>query len=312
MPIPSFGGLLSADETSDEVPPAVGGFDGDHILVPLLTREIPPLLDQLKLATALARATNASLTIINPGSVPEQPPKAYGQEVTDSDDRALLEWAFEQTDGGLSHVNENFLYTRDVVKGVLRAVRARSVDTIIVPGGGRTGRLQKEATEQIAAHADADVVVVNGKAGFETPPSILLPVAGGPHSGLAADVTAAIAAASNAWIDVLHVIDEDAPAHRRDRAEALVEDVSHRIARPETTTTRVLAAADATEAIIEQSRYYRLTVVGAPTKGRLRRFIFGSTNQSVRTGAESVVLSTRNNSCRRSIPQEDAGLCRNS
>ncbi|MFB6253062.1 MAG: universal stress protein, partial [Halobacteriaceae archaeon] len=61
------------------------------------------------------------------------------------------------------------------------------MNTLVIPSGDRTGRLRKEVTEQIAAHADADVVVVNGKAGFETPPSILLPVAGGPHSGVAAD-----------------------------------------------------------------------------------------------------------------------------
>ncbi|MFB6205627.1 MAG: universal stress protein [Haloglomus sp.] len=297
MPTPSFGGLLTgADEASDGIPPVVGRFDGDHILVPLLTREIPPVLDQLKTATTLARVRNASLTIINPVSVPEQTPKVYGHEVTDSDDRALLEWAFEQTDDALSHVDGDFVYTRDVVKGVLRAVRARDVDTLVVPSGARAGRLRKEATERIAAHADADVMIVNGKAGFETPPSILLPVAGGPHSGLAADVATTIATDCNAWIDILHVVDEDASPHRRERAETLVDDVYHRIARPESTTTWVHEATDTVEAIVEQSRYYGLTIIGAPTKGRLRQFIFGSTNTSVRKNAASVVLSVRNNS----------------
>ena len=294
---PAVGSLVTnANETADNIPPVVGRFNGDHILVPLLTREIPPVLDQLKIATTLARTANASLTIINPISVPEQTPKADGNAVTDSEDRVLLEWAFEQTDETLPHVDGDFLYARNVVKGVLQAVRSHSVDTVVVPGGVHKSTLQKGLTDQIAAHADADVVVVNGKAGFETPPSILLPVAGGPHSGLAADIATRIAADSDAWIDVLHVIDEDVPEHRRDRAEALVEDIYHRIARPETTTTRVIEAVDASEALIEQSRYYGLTILGAPTKGRLRQFVFGSTNKSVRAGAESVVLSARNNS----------------
>ena len=176
--------------------PVAGRFDGDHILVPLLTREIPPVLDQLKIATTLARARNASLTIINPVPVPEQIPKVYGHAVTDSDDRALLDWAFERTDDTLPHVNGDFLYTRDVVRGVLHAVRARDVDTLVVPSGARTGRLRKAVTGRIAAHT-ADVVVVNGRTGFE-PPSILLPVAGGPHSGLAADAATTIATDCNA------------------------------------------------------------------------------------------------------------------
>lgn len=297
MTTPSLGELLTgANEASDGILPVAGRFDGNHILVPLLTREIPPVLDQLKTATTLARVRNASLTIINPVSVPEQTPKVDGYEVTDSDDSALLEWAFKQTDDALPHVDGDFVDTRDVVKGVLHAVRARDVDTLVVPSGSRTGRLRKEATERIAAHADADVVIVNGKGGFETPPSILLPVAGGPHSGLAADVATTIATDCNAWIDILHVVDEDASPHKRERAEALVDDVYHRIARPESTTTWVHEATDTVEAIVEQSRYYGLTIIGAPTKGRLRQFIFGSTNTSVRKNAASVVLSVRNNS----------------
>jgi len=297
MPTPSLGGLLAqTTENSDGVPPVAGRFDGNHILVPLLTREIPPVLDQLKIATTLARARNASLTIINPVPVSEQTSNVYDHAVTDSDDRALLDWAFKQTDDTLPHVNGDFLYTRDVVKGVLHAVRARDVDTLVVPSGARTGRLRKEVTERIAAHTAADVVVVNGRAGFEPPPSILLPVAGGPHSGLAADVATTIATDCNAWIDILHVTDEDAPPHKREQAESLVDDVYHRIGRPERTTTWVQEATHTAEAIVEQSRYYGLSIIGAPTKGRLRQFIFGSTNTSVRKNAASVVLSVRNNS----------------
>jgi nucleotide-binding universal stress UspA family protein len=182
------------------------------------------------------------------------------------------------------------------VQGVLHAARTHDVDTLVVPSGTGTGRLRKDATERIATHADADVVVVNGRRGFEKPPSILLPVAGGPHSGLAADVATTIATDCNAWIDILHVIDEDAPPHQREQAESLVDDIYHRITRPESTTTWVLEATDTTEALVEQSRYYGLAIIGAPTKGRLRRLIFGSTNTSVRKNAASVVLSVRNNS----------------
>lgn len=304
MRSPSLGGLLAnGGEVLDGTPLVVGQFDGDHILVPLLTREVPALTDQLKVATTLARVTGASLTVINPISVPEQTPKEYHHEVTDSDDAALLEWAFEQTAESLPQVDGDFLYTRDSVTGILKAVRTRNVDTLIVPGGSHGGHLRTGVTEQIAAHADADVVVVNGQAGFKKVASILLPVAGGPHSGFAADIAASIAADCDAWIDILHVIDEDAPDRQREQAEGLVEDIYHRIARPETTTTWVLEATDITEAIIEQSGYYGLTIIGAPTKGRLRKFIFGSTNQSVRASASSVVLSARNNSCRLSDSQ---------
>ena len=57
----------------------------------------------------------------------------------------------------------------------------------------------------------------------------------------------------------------------------------------------MLEADDVAEAIIEQSNYYPLTVLGAPTKGRLRQFVLGSTTQDIRADAQSVVLVGRNN-----------------
>lgn len=92
------------------------------------------------------------------------------------------------------------------------------------------------------------------------------------------------------------MIDGDASERQRNTAEVLIEDAYHRIGRPRTTTTWVLEVADPAGTIIEQSQYYGLTIIGAPTKGRLRRFISGSTNQSVRANAQSMVLSARNNS----------------
>jgi nucleotide-binding universal stress UspA family protein len=301
MASPPLGGLLaSGDESPDGAPLVAGRFGGEHILVPLLTCEVPVLTDQLKVATTLARVTGASVTVINPLAVSDRTPDAYRQEATDGDDAALLEWAFEHTTRSLPKVNGDFVYTRNVVRGVLRAVRRQDVDTLVVPGRSSSS-LRKGVTEQLAAHADADVIVVNGQAGLEKTASILLPVAGGPHSGLAADVAASIADDCGAWIDVLHVVDADASEKRRDRADELVEDIYRRIGRPETTTEWVLEAPNTTAAIIEQSRYYGLTILGAPTKGRLRRFMFGSTNASVRANADSVVLSTRSNA-----PSSDA------
>jgi nucleotide-binding universal stress UspA family protein len=124
-------------------------------------------------------------------------------------------------------------------------------------------------------------------------PSILLPVAGGPHSGLATDVARQIAAECEAWVDVLHVVPETATARQRQRGRGYLETARQRLTRPEQTTTRLLEADDVADAIVEQSAYYELTVIGAPTTGRLRRFIFGSTNRRIRGSARSVVLSAR-------------------
>ncbi|MFC7155014.1 universal stress protein [Halomarina halobia] len=271
-----------------------GELTGERILVPLLAREAPAVTDQIEIAATLARATDASLHITNPIRVPEQTPMEFREQVATDDDHELLDWALNQASALTSRVDGGFLYSRRIVKGVLRTIATHDVDTLVLPGSSPKDLLRRKVTEQIAAHAECDVVVVNGRSGYGEVPSILLPIAGGPHSGLATDVARQIAEDCDAWIDILHVVEEDAPDRRRDAAEEYVDAAYERIERPETTTTWILEAADTVEAIIEQSRYYPLTVIGAPTKGSLRQFIYGSTNRSVRANARSVVLSAQN------------------
>lgn len=270
-----------------------GDLDGEGILVPLLSPEVPAVTDQIEVATSLARSTGGAVHVVNPVSAADRIPMESRHRVTD-DDEQLLEWSLQQTSALTAHVEGRFLYGRSLVKRVLGTVDANDVDTLVLPGRSPGGRLRRDVTERIAAHADCDVLVVNGQSGYDPVASILLPVAGGPHSGLAADIARRIAEDCEAWIDVLHVVDENASPRERDAAEELVEAAHDRIARSGKTSRWVLEAADVEAAIIEQSQYYGLTVIGAPTKGRLRRFVHGSTNRSVRENASSVVLSARN------------------
>lgn len=285
--------LGSTRGSPGETPEITGHLDGTHILVPLLTPEVPAVTDQLRLAAALARTTDASLHVLNPIRVPEQTPRDQQYEVATDDEEALLEWALEQVASATTDVDGGFLFTRKLVNGLRRTIATNDIDTLVVPGSSKGSLLRRSLMDRLALQAECDVITVNGQRGFEQTPSILLPVADGPHSGVATDIAQRLATDADAWIDILHVIDEGASSTQRERAQAVVDATYQRIARPATTTTRILEADDVAEAIIEQSAYYELTVIGAPTKGRLRQFVFGSTNQTIRNNARSVVLSAR-------------------
>lgn len=294
--LPKMAHTSSDDESvgKEYVEGLPGRFDGEHMLVPILTPEVPILTDQIAVATIIARATGASLSLYNPISVPEQTPKVFRNQVTDSDDEEILEWALDQTPDSNGDARSGMLFTRDVVGRILRLIRSRDVDSLVLPGKTKSGFLRRSIAERMASAAECDVITVNGESGYESVASILLPVAGGAHTGLAADVAQHIAADTDAWVDILQVVEQDASEDELSRAQELVDDVYHRIARPETTTTWVLESEDVAESIVEQSQYYGLTVIGAPTKGRLRQFIYGSKNRKIRAAAESVVISARN------------------
>lgn len=275
--------------------PYIGGeLEGRRVLAPLLNSRVSALTDQLKIATTFARTADASVRVLNPGRVPERTLREVRNLVADDEVR-LLSRTLDGTSGSTGRAGGGVAHGSRLVDEVLRAVDGDDIDTLVLPGGSPSDLFGREIADRIAVQADCDVVVTNGKHGYEKVPSILVPIAGGPHSGLAADVARSVAEDCGAWIDVLHVVDGDAPADGRELAEEYVDAASRRIGRPETTTTWVLEADDTAEAIIEQSRYYGLTVLGAPTTGRLRQFLSGSTSRSIRANAESVVLSARNN-----------------
>lgn len=286
-------GLVGPSVAANAASRTAGNADRDRVLVPLFDRSRAALADQIRVAGTLARATGAALQVVALVRIPPQAPLGLSRCFVGADDRERLDWAVAEAEAHATDVAGELLVGRRPSSRVRNVVRESDVDTVVLPGESTGGRLRRSETERLAAAADCEVVTVNGRRGYDEVPSILLPVAGGPHSELAADVARQIAAADDAWVDVLHVVEEGAGTARRREAEECLEAAYRRVGRPETTTTWVLEADDPTEAIVEQSRYYELTVVGAPTTGRLRRLVYGSTSRTVGTDAESVVLSAR-------------------
>lgn len=278
------------DSDTDRLPLG-GAFAGERLLVPLLDPTAPAVVDQLKVAATLARATGAAMRILGSVRSPERFLRRIRPEVPEPANNELLRWALEEATVSTLGGGGDLLPARRIVRGIHRSVDAHGVDTLVLPGESAGGGLT-DAVGSLERQADCDAVIVNGRPGYDPVPSILLPIAGGPHSGVAADVAASVAAEHGAWVDVLHVV---GPESSERRGERYVEAAYRRVGRPDTTTRWLLESDDPAATIAEQSRYYGLTVIGAPTTGRLRRFVRGSTNRTVREDARSVVLSVRNN-----------------
>lgn len=292
---------LGSDRTAHDEPHIAGALEGDRILVPLLDSTAARITDQIRVAATLARATDGSLRVLKPIASPDPTGRAYRERVGRLDDD-LVEWALEGPDPPSARAGRATPYDRQFVRGIRRAVTLHDTDTLVLPGESSGRLLNRKPSERLAALVDCDVVVVDGRSGYGAVPSVLLPIAGGPHSGLAADVARSVAADQDAWIDVLHVVEEGASDRRREAARRYVDAAYRRVGRPETTTTWILEADDADRTIVEQSTYYDLVVIGAPTAGHLTRFVRGSTNRTVRADSRSVVLSARNHDA---SPPED-------
>jgi nucleotide-binding universal stress UspA family protein len=281
--------LIETSDAPEGTSSIAGGLTDDCVLVPLLSRSKPAVTDQLRVAASLSRSSDAGLYVVEPTS---ETPTAYGPDLSPAAERDVIERAVRSI-----HRTEQpgVLRTRTLLNGILSAIETTDVEALVVPSGSETGFLRQNLAERLALRAECDVVTVNGQQSYDDARSILLPVTGGPHSDRAADVTRRIAADTDAWVDILHVVPPRATDRRRDRATERVDTIHDRIGRPDRTTTWLLEAQSPADAIVEQSEYYGLTVLGAPTKGRLREFIAGSTSRTVRHGARSAVVSVRAN-----------------
>lgn len=183
---------------------------------------------------------------------------------------------------------------------VVDTVRAYSPGVLdaVVDSHSITTTVIDEDETVFASEADdvsgCHTVVGTGMDAFDAPSSILVPVASGPHSGLATKIAQSIARAYDCWLELFHVVPEDASKATEADARDLLDAYEYRLDDDVEVDRHVHEGTDAAEAIIEHSDYHSVTVMGAPQKGKLRRFMFGSTTDDVTENVEhGPVLTAR-------------------
>ena len=126
--------------------------------------------------------------------------------------------------------------------------------------------------------------------------SVLVAVGPGPHSGATVDVGRRIAEATDAWLELFHVVPSEEALAGGDAVETggsagsddyeatgerLLDAARDRLGEFDRVDRWLVEDRTAASAIVEQSPYYDLVVVGAPTTGAVGRFVFGSTTDTV-------------------------------
>ena len=176
------------------------------------------------------------------------------------------------------------------------AESASSSESIIEP-------VVSAAVESVSTVAAASVNGVPRETHPERLSSILVAVGSGPHSGATVDIAREIAEATDAWLELFHVVSSDDAladssqigdntAGMRDEThgtetaytangERLLSAAKHRLGGFDRVDRWLVEDLTAAGAIVEQSPYYDLVVVGATTTGTVGRFVFGSTTDTV-------------------------------
>jgi nucleotide-binding universal stress UspA family protein len=274
--------------------------EGYRLLVPVIENNPVEAVERIVQAAALiADDRDGDLLVLCLVGVPKQTP----YEALD-EDHPIVREGHENAERLLDIASATGVPARGVVclarnnRSAILSITERyacdGVFMIVEPGRSQRRRLLSgETIETIVSRADTDVFV--GKPGErdDPPKSVLLPVSGGPHSGLATEVARAVALATGARIDVVHFTDETPTAQQREEADEVFDAATAVLDGIEGVETELVSTDSIPAEIVSRSDRYDMTVLGAPTMGLLRQFIFGSVPDSVTQRTENAVLMAK-------------------
>lgn len=194
-------------------------------------------------------------------------------------------------------VERDVVVARSVARGVLAAVEETDPAALLVGWRGRTRRADAvlgTTVDRLVERATCDLYVERIGREANGVESVLLPVAGGPHVGVAAAVASAIAVRNNARVLVLSVATSgsDVDAARRYVCEGRAALAA--APGPEVPVeTAVGEADDVTGAIVAESAGHDVVVLGATRQGPLRRQLVGSVPRRVVDRTDTTVILAR-------------------
>lgn len=285
-------GQTSPPATAWEANSLSSGSAENPVLLPLVNGEVSERT--VEAARAIARGNETELIVVNAVSVPEQTPlKLPDRLLTEhwNDTFNVVETVEERDTSlpiaGRVHVGHRLPHI------IADAAEKYDIGTTVWDDSWETSRLSpltRNALEKTLADAECPVAVPTATKLPEAVHSVLVPVAGGPHTPMATRIAGSIARAHDAWIELLHVTTTDSP-DRQEGGDQHLSAARNQLAETDNVDTWLLEAETAAEAIIEQSQYYDVTVIGAPRTPRLRRVLFGSTARTVQENAPSSLIT---------------------
>jgi nucleotide-binding universal stress UspA family protein len=263
------------------------------ILVPIANPETATQL----VSTAIDLATDRDLRIelLTVIRVPEQLPLAAGKRLVD-DERDVINDAGESVSNHDIEVSGHIRFSRSVASGILTMIEEYDIQIALLGWRGQPRRrdiVLGSHLDQILKNATCDVLVER-MGGTEVLDSILLPVAGGPNTALAATVAGALGRVHDADLHVVTIRPPTSTSREQKEVETMLTRVVGDFAGIPVITQEVIEHESVAKALVGQSAGCDLIVLGAASSTLFRRSLVGSLPE--RVGRESqcpVIIAKR-------------------
>lgn len=268
----------------------------DCLLVPIANPEtVDRLIDT---AINIARGQNRSIRMFNVVEVPSQLPLDAGAEVVSKEVEELLDYARSRGEAADVPLETSRRYARDVATGIVGAVDAYDGGAMLLGWRGRPRRrdiILGSFIDRVLGEAECDVYVKRIKLPSRAVESILVPIAGGPHDALAAELAGVLATQHEASVVLMHVAAGEMSDARHAEVSSLLDDRQARLPGGISVERMLLEQPTVAGAITDATVDHDLTILGATTEARLGRRLVGAVAEDVgRTAAGSVIVTRKN------------------
>ncbi len=217
----------------------------------------------------LCGAKDASVELLHMVPVPEQVPLTDAEKYMREGREGIVEAALYLAPQ--FPIATTLRYCRSVARGIISAIREKSVDMLIMGWKGRTrtrGFTLGSTIDPVIERAPCDVVVMKncGKLKCER---ALVPVAGGPNGSLALEVASILAEKDGGEV-IAFTVDSG----RSFDIEEFVEENLERLALPrDRIKTKVVKARGVVRAILKEAKDHDLVVMGCTREPLLYRIV---------------------------------------
>lgn len=263
------------------------------LLVPIAN---PDTADQLvSTAVDIATDTGRALELLTVITVPEQVPLSEGGRLVDNE-QEILSYATEIVDDQTIEVTSRIRFARSIASGILSVVNERDIEIVLMGWRGRPRRrdiILGSHLDQVLRKASCDVLVKRMDKDEQGLQRILLPIAGGPNTELAARVTGSLARVHDAEIHVIVINAPNETATIRNEKESILSSVISGFTGVPTITQEIIESDSVSETIVRQSKDVDLVVLGATSEDLYRRSIIGSLPEQVGRQSTSSVLMVK-------------------
>ncbi|MWV40892.1 universal stress protein [Natrialba sp. INN-245] len=265
----------------------------DRLLVPVANPETADRL--LDTAVDLAADRDLELLVLSVVTVPMQLSLSQARTSLETGDREeLVDDAVDRVRGYGVDASGRIRFARSVASGICGVTTDADAEVVLLGWRGQPRRRDVVLGSHIDAvleDAPSDVLVERIDRDRESVSSVLVPVAGGPNTRLAASIAGSLARTHDARVELLTVVS--------DRTETVVGDARDLLTRtsPElgavSSVEETVLEGPVVETIVERSERHDVTVVGAAEGGLFRRVLVGDVPETIGREADGTVLMVK-------------------